>query len=369
MGNILQSSKLDFSNKQLTEFPLEILEYKNLRKLNLSNNRLTTIPAEIESLRHLKVLDLSHNSIMALGAKFFNLVDLEVLIINSNKIKTIPKQIEKLTNLKKLSCSGNRIENLPQEIEMLKKLRFLNISNNPMVNFPNYILELDKLETLSINKNKFTSIPKQKVLHCFPCLKRFYCFNPSIEEFSTDSGLKILQREKGNSLKMLKLMASNEDVEPKSSETMKNSKPKHIFISYSHRDKKYKDEIVTSLKAINYAGFTFSFWVDDQLESGVEYENEIGDAIKKSDIVIFIVSMDFMSSTFIQETELPTFLEKAKAEGTRFLIVVARKCPLKYTPLGKYQTVNTPDTPLNGLSEHLQDAVYNKLVEDVIKNI
>jgi len=371
MGNIIFASKLDLSNKSLSEFPKEILKYKNLKKLNLSNNSINSLPAEIANLKRLKVLDISNNNIAALGAKMFDLKDLEVLIVNGNKIRTLPKQIGNLAKLKNLSCSGNKLDNLPEQISSLKKLRFLNISNNPMVSFPDCILNLSRLETLSINKNKFNSIPKDKILDCLPLLKRLYCFSPTIDEaYDSDRGLKILQREKGNAMKMLKLVAANVQNDPQNLPKMKTTDPnKHIFISYSHQDVKYKDEIEKGLKAITYAGFTFSYWVDTQIASGDIFKSEIANEIAKADIVIFIVSINFMSSKFIQENELPALLHQAKTKGTRFLILIARKCPFKHSILGDYQTVNTPDTPMNGLSEHEQDAVYVKLVEDVISNI
>lgn len=204
-----------------------------------------------------------------------------------------------------------------------------------------------------------------------PLLKRLYSFTPTIDEsITSDRGLQILQREKGNCLKMLKLVTTNARNNIQNSVKMKSNNPnKHIFISYSHYDAKYKDEVEKVLKAITYVGLTFSYWVDTQIPSGNDFREEIGKEINKADIVIFIVSVDFMSSQFIQETELPTILHQAQTNGTRFLILIARKCPFKHSVLGKYQTVNTPDNPMNGLKEHEQDAVYFKLSEDVISNI
>lgn len=54
---------LDLSNQNISSFPYEILEFKNLKSLDLSNNQLTELPFEISRMKNLFTIKLSNNPI------------------------------------------------------------------------------------------------------------------------------------------------------------------------------------------------------------------------------------------------------------------------------------------------------------------
>jgi len=64
--NITQAEEMDLHGKNLSVFPAEVLEMKNLRILDLSNNQISTIPVEIKNLKNLSVLKLNGNKICSL---------------------------------------------------------------------------------------------------------------------------------------------------------------------------------------------------------------------------------------------------------------------------------------------------------------
>jgi len=82
----------------------------------------------------------------------------------------------------------------------------------------------------------------------------------------------------------------------------------NIFISYSHRDEKEKEQFVKFLNPID--NIDIDVWVDDKIEAGIEFEPEITSAIERADIAILLISPDFLDSKFIKNKELPRILEK-----------------------------------------------------------
>ncbi|WP_131535666.1 leucine-rich repeat domain-containing protein [Pedobacter nototheniae] len=54
---------LNLSNKNISSFPYEILDFKNLKSLDLSNNQLTELPFEISRMKNLFTIKLSNNPI------------------------------------------------------------------------------------------------------------------------------------------------------------------------------------------------------------------------------------------------------------------------------------------------------------------
>lgn len=69
---------------------------------------------------------------------------------------------------------------------------------------------------------------------------------------------------------------------------------------------------------------------------------------------------------FIATDELPHLLAAAEKEGLVVMPVILDHCRFRRTPsLSQFQAVNSPDKPLTSLSTSEQDAVWNKLTEDI----
>lgn len=368
--NIL-ASKIDLSNKGLTEIPHEILKCKNLKKLNLSHNKIKEIPKELSRLKYLVNLNLSYNKISSLWSKFFDLTNLEVLILNHNNLKTLPQQLEKLSKLKKLGLSGNKFEVIPEKLSSLNSLQFLDIANNKLLQFPIEIFSLTELKGLWIGKNQFVEFPTEEIKNKLIKLKYFYCFGAvgdSIKNLNDDYSR--LQSQKGNALNQLELMTFDNHKE------FSNNQPKlsktnsvDIFICYAHKDFNYKDEIEIALESMKFEGLAVDAWSDKRIEPSDEWLDEIEVALNKAQIAILIVSNYFLASKFIRHKELPTLLEKAKNEGCKIFTVISRTCRFKESELEKYQAVNAPENPLKSLSEHEQDMVYYNLTRAIEKHL
>ena len=100
----------------------------------------------------------------------------------------------------------------------------------------------------------------------------------------------------------------------------KVSKIKKIFISYSHTDSDAMKELSKYLKGLERNGL-IDKWTDLQLQSGSEVKKEILDKLDEADIVILLISQNFIASDFIYDIELPLALKK-KLKGSGSIIPV-----------------------------------------------
>ncbi|EPG49490.1 leucine rich repeat protein [Leptospira kirschneri serovar Cynopteri str. 3522 CT] len=82
---------MDLSYNQLTTFPKEIEQLKNLQVLDLGSNQLTTLPEEIEQLKNLQVLDLGSNQLTTLPEGIGQLQNLQ-LYLNNNQLSSEEKE-------------------------------------------------------------------------------------------------------------------------------------------------------------------------------------------------------------------------------------------------------------------------------------
>lgn len=134
--------------------------------------------------------------------------------------------------------------------------------------------------------------------------------------------------------------AKNKD--GKESKIMKRDK---VFVSYSHKDKKFLAELLAHLKPLERAG-RVSAWSDKQIQIGSQWLNEIQTALGSARVAVLLVTKDFLASDFIHDHELSPLLKKAETGGVAIQWVLLRDCNWKKTPLKDYQAAFSTVKPL-----------------------
>jgi hypothetical protein len=153
----------------------------------------------------------------------------------------------------------------------------------------------------------------------------------------------------------------------KESENKNKPERNEVFISYAHKDTKYKDELLPFIKMLEKTT-KISWWADTKIKSGDKWEDEIIGAIARAKVIVVLVSQHFFASEYVWTEELPRILELADNEGATIMWIPIRTCPYKDTNIGKYQAVTDPKIPIISLNSANKDIVYTKLYED-IKNL
>jgi hypothetical protein len=123
-----------------------------------------------------------------------------------------------------------------------------------------------------------------------------------------------------------------------------------VFISYSHKDKKWCELFKTMAKPLRrYVGL--SFWSDADIKPGQKWFDEIDTALNEANVAVLLVSADFLASDFIADVELPR-LFKAHAENKlQILWVALTPCHYQITGLRDIQAITDVSLPLNRMGE------------------
>jgi len=106
---------------------------------------------------------------------------------------------------------------------------------------------------------------------------------------------------------------------------------KHIFISYSHKDKKWKKLLVSHLKVLERQDIC-KVWDDQKIKLGKDWYPEIEEAINKSDTAIMLISKHFLDSDFILDEEIPRILERREKGELEVIPIFAEPCAWENVP-------------------------------------
>ena len=110
--------------------------------------------------------------------------------------------------------------------------------------------------------------------------------------------------------------------------------PAKVFISYSHKDEEFKDELVTMLAGLQRRG-VIDAWQDRCIEEGDEWYQGIQAAMQDCDLAVLLISANFIASRFIQDEELPGLLRHHMGEGLRVVPVIVKPCLWQSEPMLK----------------------------------
>jgi tetratricopeptide (TPR) repeat protein len=98
-----------------------------------------------------------------------------------------------------------------------------------------------------------------------------------------------------------------------------------IFISYSHKDEKWKERLVGHLEVLEIEGY-FTLWDDSKIELGDNWFHQIEKELNEAAVVILMISKDFLISDFIRKEEVPRILERRQKEGVRVIPLIVKPC-------------------------------------------
>lgn len=118
----------------------------------------------------------------------------------------------------------------------------------------------------------------------------------------------------------------------------KGTKALSIFISYSHKDEAYKDDLVKHLSPLKRLGLVEE-WNDRKIAAGTDWDKVISEKLEKANIIILLISIDFISSNYCFDIEMERALERHEKKEAVIIPVIARNCLWHHTPFAKIQAL------------------------------
>jgi TIR domain len=118
-----------------------------------------------------------------------------------------------------------------------------------------------------------------------------------------------------------------------------------IFYSYSRKDLDMRNALEDHLSTLRVAG-KISTWHDLQLEAGTEWEPAILNKLDTADIILLLISSNFIASNYCYGTELKRAIARHDDGTARVIPIILRPCDWNHA--------DVPFSRLNVLPTHAQ---------------
>ena len=104
-------------------------------------------------------------------------------------------------------------------------------------------------------------------------------------------------------IKIPLLLSQQQSADKPEKPTMPPPTPDQAFISYSHEDTKWREDLEKHLKPYLRAG-SIKSWSDKQISPGSQWLTEIKTALTNTKVAVLLVTPDFIAPDFINQYEL-----------------------------------------------------------------
>jgi len=151
--------------------------------------------------------------------------------------------------------------------------------------------------------------------------------------------------------RMLRLMTAKRlqwaSLEPLDRRTSATDKPDQLrlFCSYSHKDELLRDQLEAHLSLLRREG-AISTWHDRKITAGQEWKGQIDQNLASADIILLLVSADFINSDYCFDVELDSAIKRHENGACRVVPVILRDCDWTSAVFGKLQALPKDGKPV-----------------------
>jgi tetratricopeptide (TPR) repeat protein len=148
--------------------------------------------------------------------------------------------------------------------------------------------------------------------------------------------------------------------------------PVKIFFCYAHEDELLLNKLKSHLIPLQRTGL-IDIWHDRDISAGTDWGQRIKEQLNSAQIILLLVSPDFMVSDYCYGTEMQRALERQELGEARVIPIILRHVYWQGV-LGKLQALPTDARPIKSWPD-LDEALYNvtegirKVIEEITSKL
>ena len=111
-----------------------------------------------------------------------------------------------------------------------------------------------------------------------------------------------------------------------------------VFFSYAHEDENLRDELAKHLSILKRERVIMA-WHDREISAGTEWAGHIDEHLNTAQIILLLISADFLASDYCYDIELTRAMERHAAGDARVIPVILREVDWRGAPFGRLQAL------------------------------
>src|SRR6266849_2759431 len=137
-----------------------------------------------------------------------------------------------------------------------------------------------------------------------------------------------------------------------------------IFFCYAHEDEYLLIQLQMHLRPLEREGL-IEFWYDRNISAGTEWEREISEQLNTAQIVLLLVSPDFMNSDYCYAVEMKQAIQRYERNEACVIPVILRPVYWQIASLRILQALPTDAQPIVDRNWHTLDEAFYNVTEGV----
>src|SRR3989442_486812 len=142
-----------------------------------------------------------------------------------------------------------------------------------------------------------------------------------------------------------------------------------ILLSFAHEDMALRNELEKHLSILKRQGQIIS-WYNREIPANGEWIQEVNEHINKAQIILLLVSPDFMNSDYCYGLEMKRALERHEAGETRVIPIILRPVYWEDAPFSELQVLPVDREPVTKWS-NLDEAFFSiaRNISNIVKEL
>jgi hypothetical protein len=140
--------------------------------------------------------------------------------------------------------------------------------------------------------------------------------------------------------------------------------PMEIFCCYAREDRSFLNKLKMHLMQLQREGL-ISIWNDADISPGANYEEEIDRYLNTADIILLLVSADFMASGYCYSVEMKRAMERHERGEAYVIPIILRPIYWQLAPFGKLQALPRDGKSIASSDWHSADEALFDVAEGI----
>ncbi len=119
-----------------------------------------------------------------------------------------------------------------------------------------------------------------------------------------------------------------------------------IFYSYAYQDEDLRDELEQHVTLLKRTGQVITSWTPREIQPGTDWEHVSDLELNTADIILLLISQNFLNSDYCYDIEMQRALERHQAGAVRVIPIILRPVYWQRAPFGKMQALPTNGKPV-----------------------